>query len=260
MARTDSKTGLIRPDWPAPPQVRAVATTRVGGVSKGPWSSLNLGGHVGDSPEAVAENRRRLADRLALPAGPCWLDQVHGDHVTDARDWHAGLEADGCVTAGAGQVCAVMTADCLPVLLCDRGGRMVAALHAGWRGLVAGILDAGVAAFAKGEVAAGDLLAWLGPAIGADAYEVGDEVRDAFDRPDERAAFVKNARGRWQMDLAGLASARLAALGVTAVYGGGLCTHRHADRFFSHRRDGICGRQAALIWLQPDARKDGPPR
>jgi YfiH family protein len=253
MARTESETGLIRPDWPAPPRVRAVATTRVGGVSNGPWSSLNLGGHVGDSPAAVATNRRRLADRLALPAGPCWLDQVHGDRVANARDWHTGLEADGCVTTDAGQVCVVMTADCLPVLLCDRDGRMVAALHAGWRGLAGGVLDAGVAAFADRGVAAGDLLAWLGPAIGADAYEVGDEVRTAFDCLDELSAFRKNRRGRWQMDLAGLASARLAALGVTAVYGGGLCTHRHADRFFSHRRDGTCGRQAALIWLQPGA-------
>ena len=251
MAGTGRVTDMIRPDWPAPPRVCAVATTRVGGLSGGPWESLNLGQHVGDDPEAVAGNRDLLAAELELPAAPLWLEQVHSGHVTDARDWHAGLRADGCIAHRAGEVCVVMTADCLPVLVCDRAGRAVAALHAGWRGLAAGILDAGIAAFAEAGFAADDLLAWFGPAIGADAYEVGDEVREAFERADEREAFLANPRGRWQMDLAALARTRLAHLGVTAVYGGDCCTHSEPERFFSHRRDGICGRQAALIWLRP---------
>jgi YfiH family protein len=250
MAGTDVDAVLIRPDWPAPPQVHAAATTRLGGVSEGPWSSLNLGQHVGDRPQAVAENRARLTALLALPAAPLWLDQVHAAQVVGAHEWYAGLRADGCFARRPAEVCVVMTADCLPVLLCDRDGRAVAALHAGWRGLAAGVLDSGVAAFERAGSAAGELLAWLGPAIGIDVYEVGDEVRDAFDRGEERAAFRQNPRGRWQMDLAGLARARLAALGVDAVHGGDLCTHSAADRFFSHRRDGRCGRQAALIWLQ----------
>jgi len=253
MAGTDIDTELIRPDWPAPEQVCAAATTRAGGVSSGSWSSLNLGQHVGDHPQAVADNRGLLEARLQLPSAPLWLDQVHGKCVVDANAWHAGVQADGCLTQRPGNVCAVMSADCLPVLLCDRGGRAVAALHGGWRGLAAGVLDTGVAAFAKRGFAATELLAWLGPAIGVDAYEVGEEVHKAFHRDEELAAFRTNSRGRWQMGLAALARARLAALGVSAVYGGGLCTHSDADRFFSHRRDGTCGRQAALIWLQPDA-------
>lgn len=251
MADSHVAAELIRPEWPAPPQVCAAATTRSGGVSDGPWSSLNLGKHVDDRPMAVADNRRLLAARLALPAEPCWLEQVHGDRVIEAVDWVEGVQADGCIAQAAGQVCVVMSADCLPVLLCDRDGRAVAALHAGWRGLAAGILDAGVARFIDDGIAAAGLLAWLGPAIGVEAYEVGDEVRSAFDRADEIGAFRANSRGRWQMDLAALARARLAALGVAAVYGGGPCTHSDSKRFFSHRRDGICGRQAALIWLQP---------
>jgi len=256
MAGIDNAMSLIRPDWPAPPRVRAAATTRVGGVSHGPWTSLNLGDHVGDRRQAVADNRRRLSEQLALPAAPRWLDQVHGNRVVAANSWRPSVRADGCFSRRPGEICVVMTADCLPVLLCDRDGQAVAALHAGWRGLAAGILDAGVAAYADHGLPPDSLLAWLGPAIGQDAYEVGDEVRDAFDRTDELAAFEENSRGRWQMSLAALARARLAALGVHAVFGGGPCTHRNVELFFSHRRDGTCGRQAALIWLLPDTRGD----
>ena len=199
MAGNGVDSVVIRPDWPAPPRVCAAASTRVGGVSEGPWASLNLGRHVDDRPEAVTENRSRLAAWLALESAPLWLDQVHGRRVVHAGEWVAGVQADGCFASGPAEVCVVMTADCLPVLLCDRAGQAVAALHAGWRGLAAGVLDAGVAAFANRRIAAGELLAWLGPAIGADAYEVGPEVRGVFDRPDERAASgpMPAAAGRW---------------------------------------------------------------
>lgn len=242
--------GLILPDWPAPPAVRAAATTRTGGVSTGPWAGLNLGDHVGDDAAAVAANRARLTAALALPAPPSWLAQVHGRRMLElAPGQTATAPADGALARGAGVVCTVLTADCLPVLFCDRDGTRVAAVHAGWRGLAAGILAEAVQALGGPPA---DLLAWLGPAIGQPAYEVGDDVREAFTAPGDAAAFAPNARGRWQLDLAGLARQRLAAAGVTAVFGGHWCTHGE-QRFFSHRRDGRCGRQAALIWLEPAA-------
>lgn len=235
---------LIRPDWPAPGRVRAVATTRAGGFSTGPWTSLNLGTHVGDDPAAVAANRARLAAAAALPAEPAWLEQVHGARVVDAADPAPG-PADGAVATRPGVVCAVLTADCLPILVCDRAGTRVAALHGGWRGLAAGILEAGLAALDRDP---GELLAWLGPAIGPARYQVDDAVRDAFP-PADHAAFRSDGPGHWRLDLAGLARARLARAGVGAVYGGHACTHAEPARFFSHRRDGRSGRQAALAWL-----------
>jgi YfiH family protein len=236
----------IVPDWPAPARVRAFTTTRAGGVSEGRWATLNLGDRCGDRPGAVAENRRRL--RAWLPDDPAWLRQVHGSAVAafDAPG-SPPPEADAMVARRAGQVCAALTADCLPVLLCDRRGTVVAAAHAGWRGLRAGILEHTVRAMSTGP---NELLAWLGPGIGADAYEVGDEVRDAFAGPDPGLAdaFVP-AGGRWRADLYAIARRRLALAGVRRVHGGGFCTFADAERFFSHRRDGGSGRMATVIWL-----------
>jgi YfiH family protein len=242
---------LIRPDWPAPPTVRAVSTTRAGGVSVAPYASLNLGIHVGDDPEAVAENRRRL--RAALPSEPAWLQQVHGTTVLalDGRAFQEPPEADAAWTRSRGVVCAVMTADCLPVLFCDRAGTAVAAAHAGWRGLATGVLEATVAAMG---VPPADLIAWMGPAIGPAAFEVGDEVRAAFvtDDPRNASAFVPGAApGKWLGDIFQLARIRLARIGVHRVHGGDVCTVSDAGRFFSHRRDRVSGRQATLIWLDP---------
>ncbi len=242
---------LIRPDWPAPARVRAVATTRAGGVSRGAFATLNLGMHVGDDPEAVRENRARLVAALGLAAGPLWLHQVHGTTVADAATAAPVPVADAMVAGSAGLACVIMTADCLPVLFCNAAGTVVAAAHAGWRGLAAGVLEATVAALADRGAAATTLMAWIGPAISAPAYEVGADVRAAFLAADPAAAagFTPNARGRWQLDLPGLARQRLGSLGVGAIYGGDLCTATDPRRYFSHRRDGACGRQATLIWL-----------
>lgn len=242
---------LIRPDWPAPPGVRAFSSTRAGGVSLAPYDSLNLGGHVGDRPEAVAENRRRLVEQAALPREPVWLDQVHGVRVLrlDA-DTPQGETADACWTDAAGVPCAVMSADCLPVLLCSRDGRYVAAAHAGWRGLVHGVLEATLAAL---PVAPAELLAWMGPAIGPEAFQVGEEVHAAFvaAAPEDARHFTADGE-RWRADLFGLARARLHRAGLSAVYGGGLCTYSQTARFFSHRRDGRSGRIVSLIWRDPE--------
>jgi len=242
---------LIRPQWPAPPNVRAIATTRAGGDSGGAFASLNLGSHVGDRSRAVAANRRRLEAEAELPAQPVWLEQVHGTRLVELTGAPVDGAADAAMTAGPGLVCAVLTADCLPVLFCDRAGTRVAAVHAGWRGLAAGILDATIDAFGHAGIAPAELMAWLGPAIGPAAYEVGDDVRNAFSAAADASAFERNDAGRWQCDLYGLARHRLVARGVVTVAGGGFCTHADAPRFFSHRRDGQCGRQATLIWLSP---------
>lgn len=239
---------IIRPDWPAPANVRAAVTTRAGGVSAGAYASLNLGDHVGDDPGAVAENRARLVRALGLPAEPCWLRQVHGTCALDAAASITGCEADAAFAALPGVVCAVLTADCLPVLFCDRAGTRVAAAHAGWRGLAAGVLEHTADALGA---APEDILAWLGPAIGPDAFEVGGEVRAAFLAQDPTAAgaFRPSRDGRWLADLYALARHRLMRHGVAAVHGGGWCTHRDAARFYSFRRDGVTGRMASLVWL-----------
>ena len=242
----------IEPDWPAPPNVRAFVSTRAGGVSVGGYASLNVGAHVGDRPDAVAANRRRLIATLGLPSEPRWLRQVHGTQVVTlghARD--AEPTADAAITREAGVVCCVQTADCLPVLLADRAGTIVGIAHAGWRGLAAGVVAATVAAM---QVDPGALVAWLGPAISQPAYEVGAEVRDACIARDPGAAiaFAPNARGRWQADLYALARRALAAAGVAAACGGGFCTYAESQRFFSHRRSAPCGRMASLIWLAPE--------
>ncbi|MGF1614930.1 MAG: peptidoglycan editing factor PgeF [Gammaproteobacteria bacterium] len=239
----------ITPDWPAPRCVRAFTTTRQGGASRPPWIGLNLAHHVGDDPAAVARNRSLLVQAAKLPATPRWLNQVHGTTVVRAG---AGIEtdpeADGIIADEAGELCAVLTADCLPVLLCERAGRCVAAAHAGWRGLAAGILEATIAALGA---PADHLLAWLGPAISARCFEVGEEVRERFMKQDSRAAqaFCRTSRQRWQADLYHLARQRLAAVGVHRVYGGAFCTYTDAKHFYSYRRDGRTGRMASIIWL-----------
>jgi YfiH family protein len=266
----------ITPDWPAPPNVKAAATLRTGGVSEGAFSSLNLGSHVGDDPAAVVENRRLLRAALRLPAEPTWLNQVHGIAVADAssskgmRAASSGAAfagssgnnpasaegatpavpptADASVARGAEAVCVVMTADCLPVLFCDRAGTRVGAAHAGWRGLAGGVLGATIKAL---DVPASQLMAWLGPAIEQDAFEVGADVHEAFSKlaAENAAAFRANARGRWQADLYQLARNELARLGVTAVYGGGFNCFADSERFFSYRRESRTGRMATLVWL-----------
>ncbi len=241
---------FIRPRWPAPPGVAAAVTTRAGGVSRPPFHSFNLAAHVGDDPAAVAANRARLRAALGLPGEPAWLQQVHGREVAVLAETPlAPPAADAAVTSAPGVVCAVLTADCLPVLLCSRDGGRVGAVHAGWRGLAAGVLEAAVAAL---DVPPADVLAWLGPAIGPSAFQVGPEVRAAFadTDPGAAAAFVSDGGDRWRADLHALARRRLAACGVEQVFGGGLCTFSDPARFYSYRRDGTTGRMAALIWKQ----------
>jgi polyphenol oxidase len=245
----------VEPDWPAPGRVRALSTFRSGGVSLAPYASLNLGGHVGDEPVAVAENRRRLAAAAGLPSEPVWLAQVHGIAVADldatlgVGQGAATFTADAAFTRQPGRICAILTADCLPVLLTDETGGVAGAAHAGWRGLAAGVLEAMVRAMGEPP---GRLMAWLGPAIGIEHFEVGVEVRETLLQADPGAegAFALNARGRFMADLAALARRRLQALGVGRIDGGGQCTHADAGRYFSYRRDGITGRQATLIWLE----------
>jgi YfiH family protein len=233
-------------DWPAPPGVRTWQTTREGGVSADAFATMNLALHVDDDAAAVVENRARLRSTLNLPGEPVWLDQVHGCRILDLDRGESG-SADGAVTTNAGQVLAVMTADCLPVLLASKDGCRIGAAHAGWRGLANGVLDAAVGAFSR---PAGELCAWLGPAIGRGAFEVGDDVRAAFIATDSDAAsaFDRNARGRWQADLHALGQRALLRLGVNDIYGAARCTFADSRQFYSHRREAPCGRMASLIW------------
>ncbi|MDP2834036.1 MAG: peptidoglycan editing factor PgeF [Pseudomonadota bacterium] len=265
----------ITPDWPAPANVHAFMTTRSGGVSLAPFASFNPASHVGDAALAVAENRRLL--RQWLPAEPLWLNQVHGVAVAgqlvgcgEVRTASRGsmrfassphptgcgeMEADAAVAFQPGEVRAVLTADCLPVLFCDDAGTVVAAAHAGWRGLAGGVLEATVAAM---QVPPERLLVWLGAAIGPTAFEVGDEVREAFvsQHPLAGIAFrpawpgtLDEAPRKWLADLYALAHIRLAQVGVERVYGGGLCTFADSRRFYSYRRDGQTGRMTSVIWM-----------
>lgn len=237
---------FILPDWPAPSNVRALSTIRQGGVSRGVYDSFNLALHVGDDPQAVAANRDLL--RRSVPVTPRWLEQVHGIACVDAEGCADGVKADASFSRG-GTACVVMTADCLPLLLCDEAGSIVAAAHAGWRGLAAGVIEATVAAMG---VPASRLMAWLGPCIGPQAFEVGDEVRAAFTGTDEEAAaaFKAHAPGKWLCDLPWLARRRLMRLGIERISGGDACTFTDRDRFYSFRRDGATGRMASLVWLE----------
>ena len=249
-ARSSAGAGGIVPDWPAPPNVRAVVTTRAGGVSTGPYATMNLGRRSRDDPTALAENRRRF--EAFLPGKPAWLDQVHG--ATVARLTRAASPApvaDAAVTGEQGVVCAILTADCLPVLFADRAGTAVGIAHAGWRGLAAGVLEATVAALRDLGAEPDDVIAWLGPAIGPAAFEVGEDVFSAFCTKDPGAAacFAPHRPGKWHADLYGLARRRLARRGVTRVHGGGYCTFTDSARFFSFRRERESGRMATAIWL-----------
>jgi YfiH family protein len=241
----------ITPDWPAPPQVKAAATLRTGGVSEGAFASLNLGTHVGDDPAAVAQNRGMLKSALGLSVEPTWLNQVHGINVVAAGATSETLvppTADAAFAIGAGAVCVVMTADCLPVLFCDRAGTRVAAAHAGWRGLAGGVLGATIKAL---KTDPSQLMAWLGPAIEQDAFEVGEEVREQFIKlgPENAAAFRRNVHDRWQADLYQLACNELARLGIPSVHGGGFECFADSKRFFSYRRENRTGRMATFVWL-----------
>ncbi|MFZ4835831.1 purine nucleoside phosphorylase YfiH [Rouxiella sp. Mn2063] len=242
---------LIPPNWPQPASVQACATTRHGGVSLPPYESLNLGGHVGDAVEAVASNRQRLMTMAELPGSVHWLEQVHGTNVarlTGDTSFNDVQTADAAYTNESGVVCAVMTADCLPVLFCSRAGDEVAAAHAGWRGLNAGVLENTVAAF---HAQPQDIIAWMGPAIGAKKFEVGPEVRDAFitSLPESAVAFSVFGE-KYLADIFMLARLRLQACGLINIYGGEFCTVTDSDNFFSYRRDGTTGRLASLIWLR----------
>ena len=237
----------IVPDWPAPARVRALITTRNGGSSTGPYASMNLGLRVDDDP-AVVEANRRLLNHF-LPAEPKWLNQVHGVRVVDAETITNPVEADASIATSPGCVSVVMVADCLPILFADRTGSVVGAAHAGWRGLADGVIENTVRAL---DTSPQDLLAYLGPAIGPSAFEVGNEVRDAFVAVDQAAqfAFHPHKPGKWLADLFLLARQRLAKVGLPNVYGGGQCTYSDPARFFSHRRDKVSGRMAALIWIE----------
>ena len=250
---TIHKPDCIVPDWPSPTGIRAAFTLRAGGVSRPPFDSFNIGAHVGDDSAAIAENRARLRESLELPAEPVWLQQVHGKRAVDL-DGQASRDslgaADAATARSAGSVCAIQVADCMPVLFAAADGSVVGAAHAGWRGLAGGVLESTVRAM---KAPAAELMAWMGPAIGPGHFEVGEEVRAAFLAADvgASAAFTANERGRWQCDLYALARRRLAAMGVGAIHGGGWCTYADPVRFFSYRRDGRCGRMAALIWRVP---------
>jgi YfiH family protein len=241
------KPEFILPDWPAPSNVRALSTTRAGGVSPAPWNSLNLGDHVEDDHAGVAQNRRILRQAAGLPAEPMWLEQVHGCDVRTGEQ--PRTQADASFSRHPGEVCAVLTADCLPVLFCTLDGSAVAAAHAGWRGLAAGVLEQTLDCFSRTP---SSIMAWMGPAIGSGAFEVGDEVRQAFIRPlpQTAGAFVPAGSGKWLMDIFLVARLRLEQAGVVQIYGGGHCTFTEAGHFFSYRRDGRTGRMASLIWLE----------
>lgn len=237
---------LIVPDWPAPAHVRALQTTRLGGCSRVPYDALNLGMHVGDDPLVVAANRHLL--NPWLPSEPVWMEQVHGTQVAIAEQAGCVPRADACISRTPNAVCAVMTADCLPVLLCDAAGSVVGAAHAGWRGLAAGVIEATLAAMA---VDPATLRVWMGPAIGPQAFEVGEDVRAVFVSYNAAAAaaFRPIPGQKYLADIYLLVRQRLAALGVESVYGGQHCTYAEPQRFYSYRRDGTTGRMATLIWL-----------
>lgn len=240
---------LITPDWPAAARVKACSSTRLGGCSVAPYAALNLGDHVGDDVSKVQHNRQWLQQHAGMPADPVWLNQVHGVAVVQLPLGATTLvQADAVLSAVAGQVCAVMTADCLPVLFCDKAGTQVAAVHAGWRGLHAGILEATIQHFKQPD----QLMVWLGPAIGPTAFEVGPEVRQLFiqQHPESIAAFQPSQQGKWLANLYLLARLRLQAAGVSAIYGGDYCTYSQPDLFFSYRREGQTGRMASCIWLE----------
>ena len=239
---------FLKPHWPAPARVQAWMTTRQGGVSQGPYASCNLAGHVGDDPQAVSWNRAWVQGQLALPRAPCWLDQVHGNRVLTTAQWHPGVQADGLVSMATGEVLAILAADCLPILLCHRDGHAIAALHAGWRGLAAGIIERGVVAMGCDPR---DLMAWVGPGISQTHYRIGMDVasRLAAALPSAGQALRPSGKEHMLADLPQMARLALEAAGVTSISMSSCCTVQDAAHWFSYRRDGTTGRMAALIWL-----------
>jgi len=248
---TTTAPDWINADWPAPPGVYAVTTTRLGGESRAPYASLNLGAGTSDAPATVARNRARLRSALGLAHEPCWLEQVHGSEVVRATHYDEAPRADASVGEPGSPPCVVLTADCLPVVLCDTSGTRIGIVHAGWRGLANGAIARCVEYM---DHPGRELLAWLGPAIGQDSYEVGREVRDAclVGAPGAGSAFVPSParRDRWLADLYAIATSQLESLGVLYIHGGRFCTYRDRSRFFSHRRDGTTGRFATLAWIR----------
>lgn len=241
---------LIWADWPAPPNIKALCTTRQGGVSSAPFDQLNLGDHVGDDPQAVLDNRQSLLNSLSLVKPAQWLKQVHGVEVVEAYSDQQIREADACYTTEPGVACVIMTADCLPVLFTNRSGSKVAAAHAGWRGLAEGVLEQTLSQFDDPS----EVMVWMGPAIGPDAFEVGQEVYDRFvdDLAQSPDAFKPSPshNERWMADIYRLARLRLNRAGVRQIFGGGLCTYTDSERFFSYRRQAQTGRMASLIWME----------
>jgi len=243
---------FIKPDWPAPDCVKALSTCRLGGVSGGEYGTFNLGSHVGDDELLVSQNKSILIEKGGLPAQPVWLEQVHGTSIVDIdvlRD-STVPQADASISRNSNKVCAVMTADCLPILLCKKDGSAVAAIHAGWRGLLAGIVEKTVLRLAEPQ----NILAWLGPAIGPGKFEVGGEVKAAFaeKNPIMQQAFQQVDEAHFHADLYALARITLLQSGVKRMYGGEHCTYNQPDQFYSYRRDGVTGRMASLIWLEAE--------
>lgn len=238
----------VIPNWPAPKKIKAFSSTRIGGVSQGVYQGLNLGAHVGDNMNHVERNRHAIAESLNMPSAPIWLNQTHSTRVLRAEspqlDTH---DADGICTALTQVVCTVMTADCLPVLITNTSGTQVAAVHAGWRGLAGGIIENALAQIQ------GEALVWLGPAIGPDAFEVGADVIEAFTQvhPQTESAFTLQDNGQWLANMDEITRIRLQSLGVDGIYSSKVCTYQHPQQFYSYRRDGITGRQASFIWIQP---------
>lgn len=236
---------FIKPSWPLPKNIHSVSTTRHGGVSQKPYDALNLGSHVDDNIEHVLKNRQILIEKLQLPNEPVWIKQIHGKTVLRASDNNRGKEADATYTDEPNQVCIVQTADCLPVLVSDKNGKKVAAIHCGWRGLHQKIVTE---TLAKLQIPADETLVWLGPAIGATAYEVGQEVRENF--ANDSNAFVENGPKKWLCNLYQIAKNELYQNGIHAIFGGEYCTFTQKDQFYSYRRDGVAtGRMATLIWI-----------
>lgn len=239
---------LIIPEWPAPERIKALSTTRHGGFSLPPHAELNLGTHVGDDPNTVIKNRDYLVDVAQLPEPPRWLNQVHGTNVIQSQNWRLNMDADAIVSQQQNHLCTIMTADCLPLLLCNKKGNTVAAIHAGWRGLLSGIIEKTVTEF---SCAPQDILVWLGPAIGPTQFEVGTDVYQSFTSHTAKAAqaFRQTDDTHYLADIYLLAKQRLSALGICEVFGGDLCTASDNQQFFSYRRDGITGRMASMIWI-----------
>lgn len=239
---------FLVPDWPAPANIHAYCSVRTEGFSQQPFESFNLASHVGDNEADVQRNRQQLFQQLNLPSEPLWLDQVHGIKVVDASNGGVGgFQGDASFSRETNQVCSVLTADCLPVLFCDRQGATVAAAHAGWRGLLAGVLESTLNAMTRDT---NEIMAWLGPAIGPDNFEVGEEVYQSFVQhsADSADAFKANRPGHYLANIYQLAKLRLQSRGVNQIYGGDFCTFKEQDRFYSFRRDGQTGRMVSLIW------------